>query len=159
MTLPNYPDPLGVPDPTTTTGMSPVRSGAPLHPDDPTHLGYQPQPGYPGQPGWGPAPAGYSGYVYAPVRPTNGMAIAAMVTSIASLLVCYGLPGIVGALLGHSARKRIKETGEDGDGMALAGIIVGWIGFAISMLVTVGFVVFIVFVANSTPDYDDYSTY
>jgi hypothetical protein len=30
-------------------------------------------------------------------------------------------------VLGHVARKQIRERGQQGDGMALAGIIVGWI--------------------------------
>ncbi|NUO55278.1 MAG: DUF4190 domain-containing protein [Hamadaea sp.] len=69
---------------------------------------------------------------YAPVRKTNGLAIAALVTSIVAFSLCYPLT-IVGAILGHVARRRIRETGEDGDGLALAGIVVGWIGFALTV--------------------------
>lgn len=59
------------------------------------------------------------------VRPTNSLAIAALVCSLAGLAV--GISAPVGAILGHKARKQIAQTGEQGDGMALAGIIVGWV--------------------------------
>jgi hypothetical protein len=62
---------------------------------------------------------------YPPARPTNGLAIASLVCSIAGIATCVSAP--VGAVLGHIARRQIRERGEDGDGLALAGIIVGWI--------------------------------
>jgi hypothetical protein len=39
--------------------------------------------------------------------------------------------GPVGLALGISARRQIRRTGEEGDGLALAGIIVGSIGTAV----------------------------
>src|SRR3954452_23586293 len=81
--------------------------------------GYGPPPGYP-PPGYGPPP-------YAPSqawgRPTNTMAILALV--MAFVFAPAGL------ILGIIARKQIRQTGEDGDGLALAGIIVGGIVTAI----------------------------
>ncbi|GAA0543134.1 hypothetical protein GCM10010172_25780 [Paractinoplanes ferrugineus] len=70
-------------------------------------------------------------YGYQPPRETEGLAIASLVVSCAAVLgIClYGfgaLLGIVGAILGHVARSRIKHNGNNGAGMALAGIIVGW---------------------------------
>ncbi|MGY0230495.1 DUF4190 domain-containing protein [Longispora urticae] len=99
-------------------------------------------------------------YAYAPQyvgsRPTNGMAIASMVTSIVALVLCTGVFGFVGAILGHVSRKQIKERGEEGDGMALAGIIIGWIGTAIGVLVIGFYVVFVVWAINeaNTSTYD-----
>jgi uncharacterized protein DUF4190 len=141
MTLPNYPDPAGAPGvPELPTGTDPAISQQPgwtPPPSSPEQLGYPAQPGYPGQPGWTPPPGypPYPAYVYAPAQPTNGMAIASMVTSIAAFVICGGLFGIVGAILGHVARKQCRERGEQGEGMALAGIIVGWIGFGIGLLI------------------------
>ena len=92
-------------------------------------------PGYPASAV--PASPGY-GYGYpapGPVRQTNGLAIASMVVSLASIVIC-GFPAIVGAIMGHVARKQIRERGEDGDGMALTGVIVGWIVFALSVIGT-----------------------
>ncbi len=84
------------------------------------------QPAY-GQPAYGQTAYGQPAYgqpVYVN-RPTNGMAIAALVCSLAGIFTLISAP--VGAVLGHIARKQIATTGEQGDGMALAGIIVGWV--------------------------------
>ena len=68
------------------------------------------------------------------------MAIASLVVSIVGMvfLICYGVGGLiapVGAILGHVARKQIRERQESGDGMALAGVIVGWIGTGLGLIV------------------------
>ena len=68
---------------------------------------------------------------------TNGKAIAALVTSLAGLLFC-GLPSVVGLILGVVAMRETKRTGQEGYGLALAGTIIG-------ALVTVGFVLYILF--------------
>jgi hypothetical protein len=87
-------------------------------------------PGYPPsgytQPGYGPAGYGQpQPYPTSGYTGTNGLAIAALVCSLAGLFI--GLSAPVGAVLGHVARNQIRTSGEQGDGMALAGIIVGWI--------------------------------
>jgi MFS family permease len=92
----------------------------------------------------------------ATVQKTNGLAIASLVVSIvgAVMLVCYGIGGlisIVGAILGHVARRQIRERQEGGDGMALAGVIVGWIVTAIAALVVAVVVVLFVMAMNSLP--------
>jgi hypothetical protein len=105
-----------------------------------------------------PAGAGYGGYgtasgPYPGVDPTgarNGLAIASLVVSIASclLVACYGLGGItgtVGAILGHVARRQIRERGERGDGMALAGIIIGWIALGLTIVLALFFVIVLIF--------------
>jgi hypothetical protein len=117
---------------------------------------------YPGQPS---APA--YGYGYTPQGPmpmpmsrgTNGLAIASLVVSLCGLLLLGGLPGIVGAIMGHFSRRQIRERGEEGDGLALAGMIVGYIGFGIGLLIW-GFIV-LVFVlaigaANNAPSTSGY---
>jgi hypothetical protein len=72
------------------------------------------------------APGGYGGQPY-PVqaRKTNGLAVASLVCSLAGFLI--GISAPVGAILGHMALRQIRQTGEDGAGLAKAGIIVGWI--------------------------------
>jgi hypothetical protein len=115
----------------------------------------QPQPGYPG----GPAPSyqtGYPqpyGYPGQPAAPTSGVAIASLVVSCAGVLgLCaYGLGGylgVVGAILGHVARRQIRERGEGGDGLALAGVIIGWLTTAIAVIATVAIVFFVVWAAR-----------
>jgi hypothetical protein len=125
------------------------------------------QPGYPAaQPGY---PAGYPAYpggypAYSQPR-TNGMAIASMIVSLVALpgLVCYAVPGlimgIVGAILGHVARRKIKQTGENGDGMALTGVIVGWVTVGLSLLALAGLIWLFIYAANQDPSYyNDYSS-
>jgi len=62
---------------------------------------------------------------YAAPAPTNGLAIASLVCALVGLATFVTAP--VGAILGHVARKRIQQTGEQGAGVALAGIIIGWV--------------------------------
>jgi hypothetical protein len=75
------------------------------------------------------------------------MAIAALIVSCMSVLTLCGygvggLVGAVGAILGHVARRRIRQSGAQGDGMALAGIIVGWITTVIGLLSIAFLIVF-----------------
>jgi hypothetical protein len=88
------------------------------------------------------APSPYGGFQ--PVQQTNGLAIGSLIVSIASVVLCCGLPGIAGAIMGHIARKQIREQGQAGDGMALGGIIVGWAAFGLSLAAVIFYVVVIV---------------
>jgi hypothetical protein len=65
-------------------------------------------------------------------RTTDGYAIASLVTGI------VGVP-IVPIVLGVSARRRIRESGnlKDGDGLAIAGIVIGILQMAILAIVLV----------------------
>ncbi len=108
-------------------------------------------------PGWTPPqpppPAsGYPwpGFGYPPVRRTNGLAIASMVVSIASVpSLCIdgfgGLLGIVGAVLGHVSLHQLRRNGENGRGMAVAGVAVGWTATALAIILGALFVTFVVF--------------
>jgi hypothetical protein len=93
--------------------------------------GYAPPSGYGPPPGSGPPPGyGYPqpGYPGGWRRPTNTMAILSLVMAFV-----FSPAGIV---LGVIARKQIKRTGEEGDGLALAGVIVGSIATAFFLLMT-----------------------
>ncbi|HEY1118393.1 MAG TPA: DUF4190 domain-containing protein [Acidimicrobiales bacterium] len=94
----------------------------------------QPQPS-PYQQPYGQQGYGQQPYGYQPPATTNGMAIASLVVSIISITAFCGLTSIVGAILGHIARKQVRDRGENGGGLALAGIIVGWIGVALVLIV------------------------
>jgi hypothetical protein len=95
--------------------------------------GYPP-PGYPLQ-GYPPGyPAPYGGYL--PQRPTNTLAIIALVLAFVfapAAIVC----GII-------ARKQIRQSGESGDGMALAAVIVGAVATGLMVLVFIGWLVALV---------------
>jgi hypothetical protein len=60
------------------------------------------------------------------VAAQNGMAIASLVTSIATVILCGGLLSFVGAILGHVALGQIKRSGQNGRGLAVAGVAIGW---------------------------------
>jgi hypothetical protein len=105
--------------------MTPEPDGTPASSAVPA-VGYAPPP-----PGYPPAPYGYT---YARPRPTNGFAIASLIVSIVSFVVCP-LIAVVGVVLGYKARTQIRERDEDGDGLALAGIIVGWVGVGLLLLI------------------------
>jgi hypothetical protein len=53
------------------------------------------------------------------------MAVAAMVLGI---LWLYWIGSILALVFGYVARQQIRERGESGDGMAIAGIVLGWVG-------------------------------
>jgi hypothetical protein len=72
-------------------------------------------------------------------RPTNQLALVALVLSF------LGPLSVVGLGLGIVARRQIRRTGEEGENLALAAVIVG--GVVTTLLVTV--VVFWVIVLTS----------
>ena len=80
--------------------------------------------------------------VVAPMAKTNGLAIASLACGVAQF--AFGpvatIPAIV---LGHVARHQIKRTGEQGAGLALAGLILGWVVVALGIiLIVVGLTIF-----------------
>ena len=116
---------------------------------------YAPQPAY-GPPAYGPpaygppayGPPGYGPPGYGPpgfppvyVRPTNTMAILSLVMAFV-----FAPAGLV---LGIVARKQIKRTGEDGDGLALTGIIVGAIATALFVLLIVFWIIAFIALSNN----------
>lgn len=111
--------------------------GAPSYPPGPAQFGAPP-------PGYGPYPGGY---YPAPDHPgdywshegvqsgTNGMAIAALITSFTGLFCCVG--GIVAIVLGTIALDQIKRTRQDGYGMAVAGIVIGIATLVVALIVMI----------------------
>jgi hypothetical protein len=79
-------------------------------------------------------PVPYRQGSYPPVaQRTNAMAIASLACGIGQIFFWFiaGVPAIV---FGHVARRQIRESGEAGDGMALAGLILGYIGVIAPLL-------------------------
>ena len=96
-----------------------------------------PQPPQPQQPTQDltPAQQGYGGQV-PQVQKTNGMAIAALISGIVGLVICFGIGSIAALIFGYVARGQIKRSQgqESGNGMAIAGIVMGWIGVVLSLI-------------------------
>jgi len=77
-----------------------------------------------------------------PTEKTNTFALVALVSSLFLWLA--------GIIFGHIALKQIKRTGERGRGMALAGLIIGYVGLASSvLLITFGVVAYSVSGGNT----------
>jgi Domain of unknown function (DUF4190)/Domain of unknown function (DUF1707) len=70
-------------------------------------------------------------------QPTNGMAVASLVCGLMQVF-SLGITAIPAVILGHMARGQIRRTGERGDGMATAGLVLGWLGIAFLVLFVVG---------------------
>ena len=84
-------------------------------------------------------PAGY----YQPPG-TNGMAIGSLVSSLVGFVLGWAfsplfLGMLVGIVLGHISLSQIKKTGEQGRGLAIGGLICGYVGTGIFVLLMLGF--------------------
>lgn len=117
--------------------------------------GYDPN-AYPQQPGYGQPYPGYdaSGYGYGQYAPqpayvaqqsTNTMAIL-------SLVFAFIFP-LLGLIFGIVARGQIKQTGEQGEGLAMAGIIISSVFIVLIVLFFVFFFVVFGAAVNSLPTY------
>ena len=72
-----------------------------------------------------------------PVTKTNGFAIASLVCGLAQLV--FGpLATIPAIVFGHVARGQIKRTGEQGAGLALAGLMLGWAEVILGIILVLG---------------------
>ena len=83
-------------------------------------------------PGGPVAPAPYQAGYYQPlnVRRTNGFAVGSLVCGIVPFF--GGIPAVI---LGHYARGQIRKSGERGDGMAVAGLILGYLWVSLWVLI------------------------
>ncbi|MGD1991599.1 MAG: DUF4190 domain-containing protein [Anaerolineae bacterium] len=79
---------------------------------------------------------GQSYHMSQPSRPSSGLAIGSLISSILGLTFLPTIGSIVGLVLGYMARRQIEESmgRMGGEGMAKAGIIIGWIGVGLAVL-------------------------
>jgi hypothetical protein len=93
-------------------------------------------PGYGSTPYGSATPYGQPGYVAAGGTSMNGLAIASFVCSIVGF---FFITFIVAIVLGFVARSQIKKSGgqQRGDGLAIAGIIIGfaWVAFYVLLII------------------------
>ncbi|RAV15648.1 cyclophilin [Mycolicibacterium sp. GF69] len=91
-----------------------------------------------------PPPYGYPGqYGYPPPRRTNTLAIVA--------LVCAFLFAPLGIVFGHLSLSQIKKSGEEGRGLAIAGLVIGYL---VTVLTALAIVVSVVFLAALSESLD-----
>jgi len=157
-----YPPPGGTPDPYQPQQPygQPYDPNAPYPTDPPAPASGQPygQPPASGQPYGQPAPyqqqpqgyaygapgygtPGYGAPGYAPVATTNTLAILALVFAF-----IFSPAAIV---LGHLAKRQIRQTGEQGEGLATAGLWLGYIFTVIGVLFCAVYVIAIIFAVNN----------
>jgi hypothetical protein len=80
---------------------------------------------------------------------TNTLAIVSLVAGIVSWFAVPVLGGIVAVIAGHMARSQIRRTGERGDGMATAGLILGYLHLAVVVLLALLVVLLLVGLASA----------
>jgi len=84
------------------------------------------------QGGWYPAPQ--------PPQTTNSMAVAALVCGIGEFFT-MGLTAVPAVIFGHVARRQLRQTRQRGDGMALAGLLLGWAAIGLFAAIVAGLIV------------------
>ena len=70
-------------------------------------------------------------------KPTNNMAVVSIAAGLASWMGFVVIGAIVAIVAGHMARAQIRQTGEDGDGLAIAGLVLGYAHLVTSCIGTV----------------------
>ena len=80
----------------------------------------------------------------------SGLAIAAFVTSLATIFVTAGFLSFIGAILGHVSLSKLKKSGStENRGLAVAGVIIGWVSTAIAWIFLIGFIMLIAGAASA----------
>jgi hypothetical protein len=115
-----YQQPPGPPWPPPQFGGPPPGFGPPSYPG-----GYYPAPGHQGD--YWTQQAAQPG--------TNGLAIAALISSFVGLLCCLG--GITAIVLGTIALDQIKRSRQGGYGLAVAGIVIGIATLVVTLIVMI----------------------
>ena len=126
-------------------GPPPSREAyAPPPPPPPPPAPVAVQPAYAVVPAVAPAPVyppqPYPGYPVVVAARTNGLAIASLVLGIVWV---YWIGSVLAVIFGHVALSQINKSNgtQQGRGMAIAGLVLGWIGVAV-------LIVWLLFVAS-----------
>jgi len=154
-------------------GAAPQQPGYPApaaqHPAAPQQPGYPaPAAQQPTYPGAAPAAPGYPtgayaqpyGQPYAAPLKSNGLAIASMICGIASVMLCWVyliLPlalGLAAVIMGHISLKKIKnDAALGGKPLAITGLITGYIGIALAVIIGAFLIIAIIVAVASSNGY------
>lgn len=80
----------------------------------------------------------------------NSLAIASLICGVGQVML-WPLITIPAIVLGHIARRQIRQTGEAGSGMATAGLILGYVGAGVLVLLAIGIALLVVAFSHGTP--------
>jgi hypothetical protein len=137
---PSSGQPYGQPPPYAPTSGQPQygqpQYGQPAYGQPPA---YGQQPGY-GQPQYGQP--GYGQPAYGGQAPTNTMAILSLVFAFV-----FAPAAIV---MGHVAKKQIRQSGESGEGLATAGLWLGYIFTGLYVLLCAFYIIVVIAAVGST---------
>lgn len=95
----------------------------------PTSYAQGPGSGYFGV--WPTTPYAAMPYATYATRATNGLAVASLVLGI---LWIYWIGSVLALVFGYVAMIQIRQRSEGGYGLAVAGIVLGWVGMGIGIL-------------------------
>lgn len=145
MSTPNEPqNPYGAGDQPEQPGGTPQQPDggqyppAPQYPSAPQYPGEAQQPGtpYPAAPQYGGAGqypgGGYGQPAYG--YPKNSLGVWSLVLGIVGIVLCGFFTGIPAIIVGSKAKKAVAAGEANNGGMALAGIILGWVSIAFMVL-------------------------
>ena len=80
----------------------------------------------------------------------SGLAIASFVTSLALIFLSAGFLSFIGSILGHVSLSKLKKAGSaQNRGLAMAGVIIGWVSTALAWIFLIGFIALVVGAASS----------
>jgi hypothetical protein len=126
----------------TATPAAAATATAPTTPVAPAGAPTMQQPAVPGSypPPGGYPPPGAAG-VPMPGSPGSRTNALAIVSFVAGLIWICGAGSFIAVILGHVSLSQIKRTQEKGRGFAIAGLILGYIGVALTILAVVALAV------------------
>lgn len=81
----------------------------------------------------------------------SGLAVASFVTSLALIFLSAGFLSFIGSILGHVSLSKLKKAGSTQNrGLAVAGVIIGWVSTVLAWIFLIGFISLIVGAASAT---------
>jgi hypothetical protein len=84
------------------------------------------------------------------IKAGSGLAIASFVTSLALVFLSAGFLSFIGAILGHVSLSELKKAGStENRGLAVAGVIIGWVSTALAWIFLIGFISLVVGAAST----------
>jgi hypothetical protein len=96
-----------------------------------------------------PEPAQYTTPATPPPYSSYPTAPGTNVLAIISLIAAFLMP-IAAIITGHIALSQIRRTGEQGEGLAKAGLILGYVFVGIGILVGIAYVIFFVVLISAS---------
>lgn len=77
-------------------------------------------------------------------RPTSSLSVVALVFGILGWTLLPGIGAVVAIITGHMARGEIRRSAGqlEGDGMAVAGLVLGWLAVGMTIAAIAAFLLF-----------------